>query len=47
MLFGEKLFLFLEKRIHSKDKQLLLADFSLIRFFGLTFFDDFDNYKKH
>ena len=47
LLFGEKLFLFLEKRIHSKDKQLLLADFSLIRFFRLTFFDDFDNYKKH
>ena len=32
-LFGEKLFFFLERRIHSKNNQLLLADFSLIRFF--------------
>ena len=32
-LFGEKLFFFLERRIHSKNIQLLLADFYLIRYF--------------
>ena len=40
-LFSERFLLFLERLVHSKNKQLLVPDFSLNNFFDQTFFDKY------
>ena len=47
MVIRWKILSFLERSVHSKNKELLPSDFSLNRFFDWICFNNFETLKKH